>query len=340
MNPFRKIQYLLIAIVLIYLLWRLVYFSPEKKLIHLQGTTMGPIPYSIKYFDKQNRSFQAEVDSLLIVFNNSLSTYIPQSEISQFNANDTVIFETLFFYPILKMSEEVYKNSQGSFDPTIGPLVNAWGFGPEKNIEIDSAKINSLLAIIGFDKIKYDNTSATKKKGMYLDLSAVAKGYGIDVVTDFLQSRNIHDYMVEIGGEVACKGKNQYDKLWSIGIENPKMNSDNEPLFAIAKLENTALATSGNYKNYIVKDGKIIVHTINPKTGYPIVHNLLSASIFAKNCTLADAYATACMVMGLEASKKMIQQTKNTECLLIYTNEKGSLEVFISDGITSKIELL
>jgi len=335
----RKI-YPLALIALVYLIWRFTTFSPEKRIVHLQGTTMGPIPYSIKYLDEQKRSFQTEIDSILLVFNNSLSTYIAQSEISKFNTNDSIVFETVFFYPILKMSAEVYKTSQGSFDPTVGPLVNAWGFGSEKNMEMDSSAVDSLLTIIGFDKIKFDDKSATKDSGMYLDLSAVAKGYGIDVVADFLRTKGVQDYMIEIGGEVTCRGINEYGKLWSIGIEKPVMNVNNRGTFAIAKLDNMALATSGNYRNYIEKDGKIIVHTINPQTGYPITHNLLSASIFAKKCTMADAYATACMVMGLEASKKMINQTKNLECLLIYANKKGDLEVYISDGMASNIELL
>lgn len=327
-------------IAMLYLFWRIIFSPPEKSTIHLQGTTMGPIPYSVKYIDKQNRSFQAEVDSLLIAFNNSLSTYIPESEVSRFNSNDSLYFETPFFYPILKSSDEVYKNSNGAFDPTIGPLSNAWGFGPKENISMDSTKVDSLMMVIGFDKIRYNENYAVKNSGMYLDFSAVAKGYGIDVIGDFLASKGIENYMVEIGGEVNCKGKNQLNDFWSIGIEKPVMDISEEGIIAIAKLENKALATSGNYRNYYLKDGKIISHTISPYTGYPISHNLLSASIFADNCTLADAYATACMVMGLDASKKMVNHIEGIECVLIYSDQDGQRKVYISDGISSKIELL
>ncbi len=333
--------YPLAVMAALYLIWRIAFFTaPESELIHLQGTTMGTISYSIKYIDKENRAFQKEIDSILVAFNNSLSTYIPSSEISQLNTSGTIKFRSPFFYPVLEMSREVHDNSHGAFDPTIGPLVNAWGFGPKKVLEMDSSSVDSLLQIVGFDKVIFDAQTATMNPNMYLDFSAVAKGNAIDVIGGFLSSKGIENFMVEIGGEVTCRGNNQHKDLWAIGIEKPQINAESQGAFAIVTLDNKALATSGNYRNYYIKDGKTISHTINPKTGYPATHNLLSASIIAENCTLADAYATASMVMGYEAAKLMVERVKGIECVLIYTNEKGGMSSFVSKGIASKVELL
>jgi thiamine biosynthesis lipoprotein len=330
----------LALVALIYLLWRIFFSPPEKFMLQITGITMGTIPYSIKYFDKQNRRLGIEIDSILISYNQSLSTYISSSEISEFNIQDSLNFKTSFFYPVLLASNEIYKNSNGLFDPTIGPLVNAYGFGPIKSMDLNNEIIDSLLQNVGFNKIVFNERSVKKEHGMYLDLSAIAKGGAIDEIAEYLISKNIANYMIEIGGEVICKGLNQYSELWSIGIETPLINEKVKKPIAIAKLENRALATSGNYRNYYIKEDKLFSHTINPKTGYQVEHTLLSASIFAKNCMLADGYATACMVMGLEASKKMISELEDIDCLLIYSNENGILEIFMSEKIISKVEIL
>lgn len=336
----RKKLLPLALLALTYLLWR-IFFSPSEKLmVQITGITMGTIPYSIKYFDEQSRKFKVEIDSILISYNQSLSTYISSSEISEFNIQDSLNFKTSFFHPVLLTSNEIYKNSNGSFDPTVGPLVNAYGFGPIKSMNLNKNIIDSLLQNVGFNKIVFNERSVKKEHGMYLDFSAIAKGGAIDEIAAYLKSKNIANYMIEIGGEVACKGLNQFNEIWSIGIERPLMNKKIEKPIAIAKLENRALATSGNYKNYYIKDDKLFSHTINPKTGYQVEHNLLSASVFAKNCMLADGYATACMVMGLEASKKMISELEGIDCILIYSNDDGVLEVFMSEKLISKIEIL
>ena len=301
---------------------------------------MGPIPYSIKYLDEQGRSFQNQVDSILIVFNNSLSTYIEDSEISRFNLYDTLRFESPFFLPILQMSKEVFTISEGAFDPTIGLLINAWGFGSEEPQELDSIEVDSLLKITGFEKIYFDTRSASKPRHMALDFSAIAKGYGIDIIANYLESNGITDYMVEIGGEVACKGVNQSQQPWVIGIEKPIMDYSMREIMAKVDLIDRAMATSGNYRNYYVKEGKIIAHTISPFTGYPVSHALLSASVFATNCTLADAYATAFMVLGLEKSIEIIEQTAGIDGFLIYSTEPGEMQIYASNGIKSEITLV
>ncbi len=345
MNKSRVVK--LVVIVIVFALWRLIASHMDSSLssepltsVHLTGTTMGPIPYSIKYLHKKGTNFQVSIDSLLNTYNNSLSTYIPHSEISRFNKNDIISFETPFFYPVLKASQQVYENTQGAFDPTIGPLVNAWGFGPDKKVRMDSSEVDSIRAIVGFDKVIFNEKEATKIAGMKLDFSAIAKGNGIDVVADFLEKKGITNYMVEIGGEVVCKGKSPSDAAWVIGIQRPSMQAGNSELLAKVYMHDKAIATSGNYRNYYVENGRIISHTISPFTGYPVTHNLLSASIFAENCTLADGYATACMVMGLEASKKLIEATREIEGVLIYSDENGDYQTYISEGMQEYVELI
>lgn len=339
--------YKILAIIAVFAIWRLFVANnttqpdaEETAEIHLTGTTMGPIPYSIKYMDEQGRDFQTEIDALLNAFNNSLSTYIPSSEISRFNTDDFFEFETDFFYPVLLTSKEVYEKTGRAFDPTIGPLVNAWGFGPEKSKGPDSLEVDSLLSIIGFDKVVFDENTARKQPGMYLDLSAVAKGNGIDVVAEFLRGKDITNFMVEIGGEVVCQGHSKAARPWVIGIQKPTLKSESSELMAKISMKNIAIATSGNYRNYYVKDGKMIAHTISPFSGYPESSNLLSASVFAKNCTLADAYATACMVLGLEKSKQLIDKIDGLECFFIYTDEQGDYQTYASEGIAPHIEVV
>ncbi len=332
----------ILALVGIFAIWRFVVSNEDGSLemVHISGTTMGPIPYSIKYLDKEGRNFQPEIDSLLDAFNNSLSTYIPSSEISRFNNENSITFETPFFYPVLLASKEVFENTGGAFDPTIGPLVNAWGFGPNKKSRMDSTNVDSLLSIIGFDKIQFDSRKATKENGMFLDFSAIAKGNGIDVVADLLGEKGIGNYMVEIGGEVICKGDSDANKPWMIGVQKPTLEKGSVELMAKISIKDKAIATSGNYRNYYIQNGKMIAHTINPFTGYTTSHNLLSASVFAKNCTLADAYATACMVIGFEKSKELVNNTDGLEGFFIYTDEEGNYKTYASLGIESYIELI
>lgn len=307
---------------------------------HVMGTTMGTIPYSIKYLAPEEDYFKKEVDSILVAFNQSLSTYIPDSEISNFNREDSITYQSGFMYPVLKMSQEMYVKSKGAYDPTVGPLVNAWGFGPKKKTMLDSAVVDSLLQIVGFEQVEFDELGAKKPKGTYLDFSASAKGYALDVIAHFLHARKIDNYMIEIGGEVRCQGQNQNQAVWKIGIEKPEMNQALGHAFATVFVNNRSLATSGNYRNYYEEDGRIISHTISPFTGYNVSHNLLSASIFAPNCTLADGYATACMVMGLEESIEMIEKLNGIDAFFIYSNENGELKSYATAGIESQIDIL
>jgi len=312
--------------------------------IYHQGTTMGVVQYNIKFLAEEGTDLQAPIDSLLADFNQSLSTYIPSSEISTFNQQDvdSIGFTSEFFYPVLEASKQVYEKTNGAFDPTVMPLVNAWGFGPNGEPilnEDDENSIDSLLDYVGFEKITFTSGKVIKEAaGVQLDFSAIAKGYAVDLVCDLLEERDINNYLVEIGGEMACSGKNVKGDFWLIGIDNPRyLEEGGEVLSAKIKIENRALATSGNYRNYYIKDGKRYAHTISPKTGMPVQHNLLSTSVFAKDCMIADAYATAFMVIGEEAARKIIDSEPGLEAILIY-EEEGNLKNYISPSLEKYIQ--
>jgi thiamine biosynthesis lipoprotein len=309
-------------------------------MVELRGTTMGNIGYSIKYFEKDGKDYSTEIDSLLIVWNLSLSTYIPSSEISRFNDGTSCFkFESSYFLPVLQAARTVYEASNGAFDPTVGPLVNAWGFGPDKSMVPDSARVDSLMSMVGYDKIRIEETMVCKDHpGIKLDFSAIAKGYAVDVVADYLAAKGVDNLLVEIGGELLCRGTKNDNQPWRTAIEDPGVEVYERKYLAVVELENRAVATSGNYRNYYVKDGIKYVHTINPSTGYPITHTLLSASVFADNCMYADAFATAFMVLGVDKSIDILDKNPDIDAFLIYSVEEGKTETFVTDGIEGKIE--
>lgn len=308
--------------------------SPNN-FIHLKGMTMGT-SYSIKYLDDENYNYQEQIDSLLQLFNQSLSTYIPESEISRFNKQDTFYFESPFFLKVLEKSKNIYELSNGAFDPTVMPLVNAWGFGPDNRQLPDSATIDSLMMVIGFDKIRFDQEKVYKTHPhVQLDFSAIAKGYGSDIIAGFLKEKGISDLMVEIGGEIVANGVNFSGELWEIGITNPIIKDSPSKLYAIVKIDNKGMATSGNYYNFYENEGKIISHTISPVTGYPVRNELLSATILANDCMTADAIATTCMVLGLEKSKEIINNHPEIEGYFIYSKGEGLL-TYVSEGLKNK----
>jgi FAD:protein FMN transferase len=342
MDPFvrKRILPLLFVIALFIVVFVRRNSSPTQ-VIMLQGTTMGPIPYHVKYISADGVSYQNQVDSLLRAFNQSLSTYVPDSEISRFNKADSLAFESPLMLPVLATSKLVYEMTGGAFDPTVGPLVNAWGFGPNKQPSADTAKVDSLLNFIGFDMIRFTSAYAVKEvSGMYLDFSAVAKGYAVDLVGDFLASKSVSDYMVEIGGEVTCRGKNENGEAWLIGVDNPKLDITNENIAATVSLDNRAMATSGNYRNFYEVDGKKYAHTIDPVSGRPVQHSLLSASVFANNCMTADALATACMVMGVEKAVTLFEAHKELDAILIYSGDDGDIHTIVTSGIKANVRYL
>lgn len=343
LKNFLKRFYPIVLILAVFIVWKIRQQNhPQLQMVEIKGMTMGTIGYSVKYFTEDGKNFSGEIDSLLKVWNLSLSTYIPESEISRFNeGTDCFEFESEYFLPVLKSSQEVYVSSGGAFDPTVGPLVNAWGFGPDKSMVPDSSVVDSLMQLVGYDKIHFDEEKVCKDvPKMKLDFSAIAKGYAVDVVSDFLETKGIKNLLVEIGGELICRGTKNDEKPWRTAIEDPSVEVYEQKILAVVNLKDRAVATSGNYRNYYVREGVKYVHTINPSTGYPISHTLLSASVFADNCMIADAYATAFMVLGVEKSKAVLSKNKSLDAYLIYNGENGELSTYITEGIVDKLEKL
>lgn len=307
-------------------------FASNNRMV-VDGQTMGTT-YRIVYLDLQQRNLKNEVDSLLKIFNQSLSTYIPDSEISRFNKGDSLVFELPYFLPVLEASKKVFEFTGGAFDPTVGPVVNLWGFGPGGPQLKDSVNIASILPRIGFTKITFDKQSVKKQvPEMYLDFSAIAKGYGVDVVADFLKSKGIENYLVEIGGELLARGVNDKGELWKVGINNPEELASPDELYSIVALDNKGMATSGNYRNFYDVDGIKLSHTIDPQTGRPVRHGLLSATVLAEDCMTADAIATALMVMGTEKAIALQKSNPTFEVFLIFNDESGVLASYASEGI-------
>lgn len=341
-NANKNIIYsiILLLLVAIVYLYRQNQQKPAEEIVEkvigkvtLSGNTMGTT-YNITYLDPSERDFKTSIDSLLEVFNQSLSTYIPDSELSRFNQSDTLYFKLPYFLPVLQSSKTVYEITGGAFDPTVGPLVNLWGFGPSGPQLKDSVNISSMLGLVGFDKIYFDSASVRKSKpGMYLDFSAIAKGYGVDVVAEFLKGKGIENLLVEIGGELVARGVNEKGELWKVGINRPEELGRADDLYSIVALNNRGMATSGNYRNYYEAGGIKISHTINPATGKPVNHGLLSATVLADDCMTADAYATAMMVMGTDKAIELQKNQSLFEIFLIYSDSTGQLKSYASEGI-------
>lgn len=317
----------------------LAIFSSCKKaeLVKFSGKAQGTT-YSISYYEKSGINYQTEIDSLLSSFDRTASIYDSMSIIEKINHNiDVEINDD--FRNIFNTSIRISAETDGAFDITVGPLVNAFGFGAKKGESIDSALIDSLRQFVGYKMVSIKGNKLLKQKpGIIIDFNAIAQGYSVDMVSKFLESKGIDRYLVEIGGEVYAKGKKDEGKYWMVGIEKPIDNNTDRVLKAKAKLENKALATSGNYRKFYIKNGIRYSHTIDPKTGYPVKHSMLSASVFAGNCNDADAYATSFMVMGLEKAKIFLSKHSELEAYLIYSDEKGNIKTYETDGLKDIVE--
>ncbi|MCP4456742.1 MAG: FAD:protein FMN transferase [Cytophagales bacterium] len=311
----------------------------SSNLIHITGQTMGTISYNVKVVGNEFETHKESIDSLLDVFNQSLSTYISDSEVSIFNQTSVLKNPSRLFVDVLKKSQLVYEQTDGAFDPTVGPLIQVWGFGPDKILTVpDSSMIDSILLLVSLEKIQYENNRVTKDQNMELDFSAIAKGQAVDEVAKWLEQRGATSYLVEIGGEVRCSGTNEKGRTWSIGIEDPTVEQFEIRPLAVARLQDLAVATSGNYRNYYEKDGQIYAHIIDSRTGYSTNHNLLSSSVFASDCMTADAFATAFMVLGLEESIRIVENDPDLDAVFVFTSEVET-DIYVSTGITDAIEL-
>ncbi len=281
----------------------------------LQGKTMGTY-YNVTYRDSENRidndNLHNQIDKLLQEINQSMSTYIDDSELSLLNRNSintpVAISEELFH--VIKTAQYISVITRGAFDVTVGPLVNLWGFGPEPRIAVpDDGAIESTLARVGYEKLVLDETKnniARTSDLMYIDLSALAKGYAVDRIAQQLDLRGIQNYLVDIGGELRANGNNKQQKAWQIGIEKPDPYARNAQ--TIVQLNNMAMATSGDYRNFFERDGNRYTHTINPATGRPVTHQLASVTVIHEDCMHADALATAMLVMGKDAGMALANQ--------------------------------
>ena len=343
-NNVKNAFYTLILLTVVFAVWKFRN-SPESNEVtstqkSVSGQTMGTY-YNVIVFDVDEIELKKQIDSLLVAFNKLYSTYDKNSWISNFNQNDSLEANAPGFDKLWEVSEEVHRLSDGGFDPTVMPLIRIWGFGPDDKKAPDSTAVEEAKQWVGLEKIVRKNGWLIKEnKNVELDFSAVAKGFGVDVLSEFLSDQGFQNHFVEIGGEVRTKGVNQVTgKEWSLGIVKPEMEMTNISYYGILKASNRAVATSGNYFNYYKVGDRIYSHTIDPHTGYPEMKDILSATIIADNCAFADAAATACMVMGHKKAIEMIEKSENMEGVIIFTNAENRMEAFVSTGISEKFKL-
>ena len=331
--------------------------QPEYKSI--SGQTMGTT-YNIKYLSQPTEIIKSDIDSILVEINQDVSTYIPTSIISLVNTDSMAMLnlkrpayrsyifkQAPHFAENFRISKEVHEMTSGYFDPSIMPLVNYWGFGytEKKAVEhIDSLQVEKLKALTGFERwvltdIDSNTIEVEKPVNAELDFSAVAKGYAVDYISDWLQSKNVENFMVEIGGEVFCKGTNPQGKSWSLGLSKPEIDAKLQEFNAIITINNRALASSGNYRNYYRVGDKYYGHEINPITAYPEINTLLGCTVLADECALADAVATAFMVMGYEKSKTWLRMHPEVDAVLFF-QDNNEINYFVTDNIKSTIRII
>ena len=312
--------------------------SKKSVLVTNKGNTQGTY-YYIKYLSINGQSFQTDIDSILNEIDLSLSIYNNNSLISNINSGDSVNTDILF-NTVFDVSKEINEKTNGAFDPSISPLVNYWGFynyTGVKEILVDSTEINNILKNIGFGKIKIKNNLVKLPTNMSLDFNSIAQGYTVDLIGSYLRKVGVNDFLINVGGENLASGKNQEGDIWKIGIEKPT-NKINDDYKLILSLNNKAIATSGNYRKFHKINGKKYSHVIDPSTGYPAYNRLLSVSVIHDDCMIADAYATAFMVMGVKKTKDFIKKNKELQVFLIYSSkENEELETYISPSLNNSV---
>ena len=317
----------------------------SKTYRHAEGSIFGTI-YHITY--EADRDLQPDMVEALMRVDNSLSMFNDSSVISRINRGEDVdLSKQRMFVEVFQLAQTISKETNGAFDITVAPLVNAWGFGFKNDTKPSPAAIDSLRQFIGYQNVNIVNHQVQKTDPRtMLDCSAIAKGYGTDVVARLLRSKDVSNFMIEIGGEVVVAGKNDRGGPWRIGVTKPTEDPENQnnelqtvlslPYHnstSTSKHTLSALATSGNYRNFYYKDGKRYAHTIDPRTGYPVQHNILSATVIAPNCATADAYATSFMVLGLDSAKQVLAHHPELLAYLIYTDEKGQYATWQSEQL-------
>lgn len=310
-----------------------------KNTITLSGQAQGTT-YNITYVAGAYANYRSAIDSIFKVIDQSLSTYQPGSIISQINRNETAEVDA-HFKAVFNKSKAVAEITNGLFDPTVAPLVNAYGFGFTNKEKVTPALLDSLKEIIGYRLVWLEGNKLVKRfPEVMLDFNAIAPGYTVDVLAAFLESKGIQNYLVELGGEVRSNGKKLDGSAWTLGIEQPEDNQvEGAKLFTRIKLQDHALATSGNYKKFYLDEGKKYSHIIDPNTGYPAKNSLLSTTVIAPDCISADAYATAFMVMGLEKAQAFVATHPELQLsvFFIYDNQ-GNTKSWLSQNFPVLME--
>ena len=317
---------------LVFLIVGTIYIlGKQKPYISNNGKIFGTF-YNITY--SSDTDLHNEIKSILMQVDNSLSPFNKQSVISAINNNSDTLPDKMFTH-VFTLAQEISSKTEGAFDITVAPLVNAWGFGFKKGITPDSTTIDSLRKVVGYNTVAIVDGKVTKQHpGTMLDCSAIAKGYGCDAVAATLEAHGVENYMVEIGGEVVTKGKNSKGGAWTIGISKPTDNptTGSNELHEIIAISGKSMATSGNYRNFREENGRKIAHTIDPRTGYPVQHSLLSATVIADDCATADAWATSFMVMGVEKAMSYCNNGNGIEGYFIYSDDNGMLKTRMTEG--------
>jgi len=315
--------------------------APPKEYVTIDGLTQGTTYHIVAETTPgmNTGDLRLKIEALLGEVDNSLSIYNDSSVISLINSNISDKTDTLF-REVFRASALISEQCDGLFDITVGPLVKAWGFGPDAQKRFDESKLDSLLALVGMEKVRLEGDRIIKADpDMFIDVNAIAQGYTVDLIVGLLAGEGISECLVEVGGEVRTSG-DKNGKGWHVGIDRPADGNyvPGADLKATVRLDNNALATSGNYRKFYIDNGVKYSHTIDPRTGYPARHTLLSATIVAPTCAAADAWATACMVAGKDTAISIIEKNELIEGYLIFSDEKGDMQSWMSEGLRKKIE--
>lgn len=327
---------ILISVLLMIFMASCVNQTKSLQYVTFQGEAQGTY-YIVKYYDQEGRDFSDDIDILLKEFDQSLSLWVPNSVISKVNRNEKVALDQ-YFIDNYHLSMRIAKETNGAFDFTLGPLIEAWGFGFREKIKLNQSMIDSLKLIVGYQKVSLEgNTFIKNDERIELNFNAIAQGYSVDLISDFLIGKGIDNFLIDVGGEIISKGSKPDDIAWLVGIQKPTEDAEGA-IEAQVKVEltNKAFVTSGSYRKFYEEDGKRYSHMIDPSTGYPVTHNLLSVTVLANTCAEADGYATAFMIMGIEKSLAFINHRNDLEAFFIY-EENGEINYSYTDGLQSLI---
>ena len=312
----------------------------ESVLVRNVGEAQGTY-YHIQYLSPSGVDYQCQIDSILAEVDSSVSLYVPYSIISSVN-NQKKIKTDSIFNQLYDLAYQVYIDTDSSFDCTVAPLVDYWGFYRDVDsldFDIDSNNVTDILEKVGMNKTVFLDTTVLLEEGVKLDFNALAQGFSVDIIAQYLDEKGLENYLIELGGELKSKGFNADNKYWIVGVDKPVDTISNINRFQfVLNLKDEALATSGNYRKFYIRDGVRYSHTINPRTGFPVQNRLLSVTVIANECSVADAYATAFMVMGVESSIELINKSEyQLDVYMVYTDSKQEWKTYISSGMQKRI---